>query len=399
MAATADRVGPGDDVVTGSGDAGRLRYARAPESPPQDDLITPLYRLSIRGMATAAARETAARETAPPGPRPVLRLLGAETAAELAGKVASARELGRGLAERRRGVLPTGLAALDRLLAGSRSEAAGGLPRGKLVELVGRPGSGRFTAALTALATATAAGEAAALVDLGDHLDPASIAALGADLARLLWLRPRDVGEALAAAEAVLAGGLPLVVVDLGAPPVAGGRGPEAGWLRLARAAEAHGAALLVSAPYRVSGTAAHAVVAAARAAPAYAPSAAAAPGAPPSPPLVAGIGLHLRLDKHRGRREGREARQTLALPEALPLFPPSAEGEAPAAARPRTVSDHGKSPATGRRPHAEAAPRSIHGRSGRRSTEVPSRSRHPGPVIPSHRSLASPLAAGGVAG
>jgi len=340
-------------------------------------------------------REDAARR------RPVLRLLGAEAAAELAGKVASARELGRGLAERRRGAFPTGLAALDRLLAGPRSEAEGGpearggLPRGKLVELVGRAGSGRFTAALTALATATAAGEAAALVDLADHLDPASAAALGADLARLLWLRPRDVGEALAAAEAVLAGGLPLVVVDLGTPPVAGGRGPEAGWVRLARAAEAHGAALLVSAPYRVSGTAAHAVVAASRAAPAYAPSAARAPGAPPSPPLVAGLILRFHLEKHRGRREGAEARQTLALPEALPLVPPSPEAEA-AGARPRTV------PAGA----AEQKPAA-----GRRLYTVPARPpgavrRGPGDVVPGARpapgrrsTAAAPLAAGGAAG
>jgi len=360
----------------------------------------------VPAPATSAAR----RQDAAPRRRPVLRLLGAEAAAELAGRVASARELGRGLAERRRGAFPTGLAALDRLLAGAgvgaetRPEAEGGLPRGKLVELVGRPGSGRFTAALTALATATAAGEAAALVDLGDHLDPASAAALGADLARLLWLRPRDVGEALAAAEAVLAGGLPLVVVDLGAPPVAGGRGPEAGWLRLARAAEAHGAALLVSAPYRVSGTAAHAVVAAARAVPEYAPSAAAAPGASPSPPLLAGLTLRLRLDKHRGRREGGETRETLALPEALPLAPASPESEAPAT-HPRVVPVRAEGPTAGRRSSTGTIPCAIPGRppaddaSDRRSTDVTPRATGlPGSAMSPARSPA-PLAAGGAAG
>ena len=44
------------------------------------------------------------------------------------------------------------------------------------------------------------------------------------------------------------------------------GRGVEAVWLRLARAARSHGAALLVGSPYRVSGTAASVVIKAERA-------------------------------------------------------------------------------------------------------------------------------------
>lgn len=114
---------------------------------------------------------------------------------------------------------------------------------------------------LATLAAATRAGEAAALVDLGDHLDPQIAAASGIELERLLWLRPRHVKEALAGAEVLLTGGFPLVVLDLGTPPVPGGRGAEASWLRLARAARDHRAALLVSSPYRSSGTAAGAVV------------------------------------------------------------------------------------------------------------------------------------------
>ena len=62
----------------------------------------------------------------------------------------------------------------------------------------------------------------------------------------------------------LLASGFPLVALDLGLPPLRGGRGVEAAWLRLARAARAHDAALLVGSPYRVSGTAAAAVLKAA---------------------------------------------------------------------------------------------------------------------------------------
>src|SRR5712692_1828240 len=73
---------------------------------------------------------------------------------------------------------------LDRLLAG-------GLPKGKLTELVGRRSSGRFAIALAALASATSSGDAAALVDLDGHLDPQSAVEAEVDLERLLWIRPR----------------------------------------------------------------------------------------------------------------------------------------------------------------------------------------------------------------
>ena len=150
--------------------------------------------------------------------------------------------------------VPTASAGFDRLLEG-------GLGRGSMVELIGSRSSGRFSLVLTTLAAATGAGEAAALVDLGDALDPQAAAAAGIDLERLLWVRPRRIKEVLASAEAVLDSGMPLVVIDLGMPPLPGGRGVEAAWLRLARSARARDIALLISSPYRVSGTAAQAVL------------------------------------------------------------------------------------------------------------------------------------------
>ncbi|MEL7060949.1 MAG: hypothetical protein AAGN46_13080 [Acidobacteriota bacterium] len=150
----------------------------------------------------------------------------------------------------------------DRLLTATPlDDLVGGLERGALTEVVGRAGSGRFSLVLSALAAVTGAGEAAALVDLGDGLDPRLAERVGVDLARLLWARPRTIKEALAATEAILDVAMPLVVLELGLPPVAGGRGAEAFWLRLGRAAEARRVALFVSAPYRVSGTAARVVL------------------------------------------------------------------------------------------------------------------------------------------
>ena len=132
-----------------------------------------------------------------------------------------------------------------------------GLPKGELVELVGRRSAGRLGVALALLAAATSAGENAALVDLGDGLDPQEGARHGIDLERLLWARPTHLKPALAAAESLLAGGFPFVVVELGLPPVAGGRGADAHWLRLARAARDTRALALVCSPYRVAGFAA----------------------------------------------------------------------------------------------------------------------------------------------
>ncbi len=152
--------------------------------------------------------------------------------------------------------LPTGCEGLDRLLGG-------GLPRGALVEMSGRASSGRFSVAVSALAATTETGEAAALVDPGDHFDPQGAAAAGAELSRVLWLRPRGVKMALAATEIVLATGFALVILDLGLLRVSRRRFDDAVWLRLARRARFHDTALFVLAPYRVTGTAARIVLAA----------------------------------------------------------------------------------------------------------------------------------------
>lgn len=233
---------------------------------------------------------------------PALQRLRSSLPEAFRSRLRSARELDRESRDAAgEGAFPTAVPALDRLLDG-------GLPRGQLVELVGGRSSGRFSTLLAVLAAATGVGEAAALVDLGDGLDPGAVLALGADLERLLWLRPTTLKDGLAAAEMLLASGFPLVVLDLGQPPVRGGRGVEAAWLRLARAARAHDAALLVGTPYRVSGTAAGVVLKADRARAAW-------QGQGASPRLLAGYAVNLMLEKRRGQLPGRTEGFTLAAP------------------------------------------------------------------------------------
>jgi recombination protein RecA len=65
----------------------------------------------------------------------------------------------------------------------------GGLPRGCLTEICGTASSGRTSVLLCALARATRHGEVCALVDASDAFDPASAAAAGMEMNRLLWVR------------------------------------------------------------------------------------------------------------------------------------------------------------------------------------------------------------------
>ncbi len=239
--------------------------------------------------------------------------------------------------------LATGLQALDRLLPG-------GLPKGNLVELVGRRSSGRFSIGLAALASVTSAGEAAALVDLEGHLDPQGAAAAGVDLELLLWVRPRRVKEALLGAEMLLAAGFPLVAADLGLFPRGARYVPDAAWIRLARAAQAQGSSLLLLTPYRLSGIAADAVVTAEAAYPRW-------QGAGETPRLLMSLDSRLTLQKLARTAPGTTSLLSLSF---LPLR--EAGGDQPRpygteARRVRTGGERGPAPPLRREEHGRKTP------------------------------------------
>ena len=81
-----------------------------------------------------------------------------------------------------RPVAATGINALDEVVRG-------GLPVGALTELAGQECSGRTSVALKFVAGLTQAGKVCAWIDVSNALDPASAAAAGVDLERLLWVR------------------------------------------------------------------------------------------------------------------------------------------------------------------------------------------------------------------
>ena len=168
----------------------------------------------------------------------------------LRSRLRSARELDRELRDAAgEGAFPTAVPALDRLLDG-------GLPRGQLVELVGSRTSGRFSTAPRGARRGHQRRRSRGPGRPRGRARSRRGRGAGIDLERLLWVRPPTLKEALAAAEMLIGGGFPLVVLDLGHRRCAAarrrGRLAAAGARRPRARVGAPGGS-----PYRVSGTAA----------------------------------------------------------------------------------------------------------------------------------------------
>ena len=141
-----------------------------------------------------------------------------------------------------------------------------------LTEITGPASSGRTGVMLAALAGATRRQEVCALVDASDSFDPASAAAAGVALNRLLWVRCNNVlkrngagvksrsstnhgfafagvlEQVLKVADLLLqGGGFGMVVLDLGDIPVESARRvPLTSWFRFRRAVEPTATVLLL---------------------------------------------------------------------------------------------------------------------------------------------------------
>ncbi|MCC7415755.1 MAG: hypothetical protein IT176_01350 [Acidobacteria bacterium] len=167
-------------------------------------------------------------------------------------------------------IAATGIPGLDARLGG-------GFPRGQLSDLVGPRSSARGSVLLQTLAAATGRGELAALIDALDMFDPASAAAAGVDLDRLLWIRghvvvnpglcrdlnQRALEQAIKALTLVLqAGNFGLVAFDAAeAPAGALKRLPFTTWLRLQRMVEGSQTVCLLVGPEPMARSAAGATV------------------------------------------------------------------------------------------------------------------------------------------
>ncbi len=89
----------------------------------------------------------------------------------------------------------TGISAVDQI--------AGGLPRGCLTEVFGGISSGITSLLQAALAARTANAEVCALVDAQDSFNPGCAQFAGISLQQLLWVRCRNVDQALRSVDLV----------------------------------------------------------------------------------------------------------------------------------------------------------------------------------------------------
>jgi len=137
--------------------------------------------------------------------------------------------------------IPTGIPAIDQL-------TAGGIPRGTITEICGAESTGRTALMFALLSKATRRGECCAWIDTSGAFDPASAAAAGVDLDRVLWVNcGGNAQNALKSTDLLIqGGGFGLVVLDLADTTNKIARCiPLASWFRLRHAAERTGAALI----------------------------------------------------------------------------------------------------------------------------------------------------------
>ncbi len=105
--------------------------------------------------------------------------------------------------------IPTGSLALDAALG------AGGLPRGRVIEIFGPESSGKTTLATHCLAEAQKLGGVGAYIDAEHAFDPIYAEQLGVDIESLLMSQPDTGEQALSICEMLIrSGALDIIVVD-----------------------------------------------------------------------------------------------------------------------------------------------------------------------------------------
>jgi recombination protein RecA len=104
--------------------------------------------------------------------------------------------------------LPTGVMKLDEAIGG-------GIPRGRITELYGKPSGGKSTLALQLTARAQSAGLNVAYLDMEQALDPTYMAALGVDWESLILSQPDTAEQVFKVIDTLASTGeVALIIVD-----------------------------------------------------------------------------------------------------------------------------------------------------------------------------------------
>jgi recombination protein RecA len=197
--------------------------------------------------------------------------------------------------------VPAGVHSVDFL--------TGGFPRGSLTEIYGPPCSGRTSLLISALASRTSASEVCALVDARDAFDPISAEAAGVKLKHLLWVRCRNVDQALRSTDLLIqGGGFGLIALDFGDTPAQTVRYvPLQVWFRFRRAVESTPTILVVLEQESNAKTCASLVLQLRMQAARWSRASEAAEGIPPHSPgcLLDGAQNYAEMIRSRTKREG----------------------------------------------------------------------------------------------
>jgi recombination protein RecA len=107
-------------------------------------------------------------------------------------------------------VVATGFPVLDEALG------IGGLPRGRITEILGAPSSGMSTLILKLIANVQAEGETAVYLDVERVFDPAYATRCGVVLEQLILIRPYKLSQAMAILQDFIdGGGAAVIICDL----------------------------------------------------------------------------------------------------------------------------------------------------------------------------------------
>lgn len=121
----------------------------------------------------------------------------------------SIMKMGENIGKMTTEVVPTGSIALDLALG------AGGVPRGRIIEIFGPEASGKTTICLHIISEAQKLGGTAAFIDAEHALDPVWAKIIGVDLENLLISQPDTGEQALEIAETLIrSGAIDVLVID-----------------------------------------------------------------------------------------------------------------------------------------------------------------------------------------
>lgn len=144
----------------------------------------------------------------PPNPKIAAIKLAMEQIEKQYGK-GSIMKMGENISKMTTEVIPTGSIALDLALG------AGGVPRGRIVEIYGPEASGKTTLCLHIIAEAQKLGGTAAFIDAEHALDPVWAKIIGINLEDLLISQPDTGEQALEITETLIrSGAVDVLVID-----------------------------------------------------------------------------------------------------------------------------------------------------------------------------------------